>query len=129
MPLPFWASEPLPEMAPAKVTSSLRLKARAALLVTLPANAPDVPPLPICSVPAATMVPPEWVAAPVRISVPLPFWVSVPAPEMAPAKVTSSVRLKTRPAPEARTTSPLIAPVVPALPICSVPPVTVVPPV
>ncbi len=60
------------------------------------------------------------------VSVPDPAWVTEPEPEMVPSKVTSSERLKTR-APSLAT-SPVMAPVLPPLPICSVPAEMVVPP-
>jgi hypothetical protein len=47
---------------------------------------PDAPPAPTCSVPALMVVVPEYVLAPVRISVPIKS-VSPPVPEAAPAKV------------------------------------------
>ena len=58
VPEPSWVSAPVPETVPAKVTRSERLKASVPLLATLPAMLPVVPPAPICSVPAAMVVPP-----------------------------------------------------------------------
>jgi hypothetical protein len=58
VPLPIWLTDPAPEMTPSKVSASERLKASAALLVTLPMMEPLVPPLPSCSVPALIVVPP-----------------------------------------------------------------------
>ena len=72
MPLPFCVSAPAPEMSPAKVTRSVRLKERVApaATATSPLMLPVVAPLPICSVPAETVVPPSYVLVPVRMSVP-----------------------------------------------------------
>ena len=58
VPAPALVNEPDPEIAPAKVRSSERSKARAALLVIFPAMLPVAPPAPICSVPAEMVVPP-----------------------------------------------------------------------
>jgi len=57
-PVPACVREPLPVIAPAKETTSLRLKTSPALLVMLPATLPAVPPSPICRVPALIVVPP-----------------------------------------------------------------------
>jgi hypothetical protein len=79
------------------------------------------------------VVPPEYVLFPERLSVPLPFWVSTPVPEITEAKsvpwVTVLLRLKI--------SVPLFVmelleerlPAAPPLPIWSVPPVIVVAPV
>ena len=74
-------------IAPAKVESSLRLKIRAPLSVTLPLSEPVVPPAPTCNVPAEITVPPEWVAPAERMSVPEPDCVSTPVPDNAPDRV------------------------------------------
>ena len=58
VPVPDWVSDPVPETMPAKVTLSERLKTNVPLFVTLPMIEPDVPPLPICRVPALMVVPP-----------------------------------------------------------------------
>ena len=56
---PLTETLPVPLMALATVTASLRLKLSAALLVTdPPPKVPDVAPLPICSVPALMVVVP-----------------------------------------------------------------------
>ena len=58
MPVPELGERPVPEMTPAKVRASARLKISVPLLVTLPVIEPVVPPLPICRVPALIVVPP-----------------------------------------------------------------------
>ena len=58
MPLPSWTSTPLPETVPLKATLSDRLNASVAVFATSPMIEPDVPPLPICSVPWRMAVPP-----------------------------------------------------------------------
>ena len=92
---------------------------------TSPAIEP-VAPLPICSVPALIVVPPEYVLAPVRIVVPAPAWFSVPVPLTTPAYVRELLRLKISAL--LSVMLPATAPVVPPLPICSVPALIVVPP-
>src|SRR5437762_3353461 len=82
VPEPDWVKEPEPETTPAKVMESERLKASAALFVTLPAMLPVVPPLPTCRTPAEMVVPPVYVLLPVRMSLPVPLLVTVPVPEM-----------------------------------------------
>lgn len=58
-PEPLMLTAPAPAIALAMVTLSERLKARVPLLVTAPApREPDVPPLPICKVPALMVVAP-----------------------------------------------------------------------
>ena len=64
-------------VAPLDVTIGLHLGAAAIV--------PDVP-LPICSVPAETVVP-AYVLAAVSVVVPVPDWVTPPAPEMTPEAV------------------------------------------
>ena len=93
----------------------------------LPAIAPLVPPLPICSVPALIVVMPAYVLFAVKTRMLAPLLVSAPLPLITPSNVTVSLRLKLSVA--LSTTSPSIEPVVPPLPICSVPALTVVPPV
>ncbi|GJD43419.1 hypothetical protein AFCDBAGC_1271 [Methylobacterium cerastii] len=67
---------------------------------------------------------------PVNVRVPLPLCRSKPAPETPPAKVIASPRLNASVLVLAlRATSPTIEPVVPPVPICSVPVEIVVPPV
>ena len=57
--LPDFVTAPVPEIAPANETESLRLKVSVALLVTSPAMTPAVEPAPTLSVPAEIVVPPE----------------------------------------------------------------------
>jgi hypothetical protein len=57
--LPDLVTAPVPEIAPAKLTESLRLKTSVALFVTSPTIAPTVPPAPTLRVPALIAVPPE----------------------------------------------------------------------
>jgi len=52
-------------------------------------------------IPAFTLVPPAKVLALVRVSVPAPPLLKLPAPEMIPAYVVSATGLKSRVAPEA----------------------------
>jgi len=66
------ARPPVPETTVARLRSSDRLMARVPLFVTLPAIEPVVPPLPICSVPAEIVVPPDQVLAAARTVVPVP---------------------------------------------------------
>ena len=66
---------------------------------------------------------------PVRVVVPVPACVSVPLPLMTPATVSASLRLKIS-VPPLTTSGPAPSvPVVPPLPICSVPALIVVAPV
>ena len=58
VPAPCLSTEPVPLMTAAEGELSVRLKIRAALSMTLPVIEPVVPPLPICRVPAAMVVPP-----------------------------------------------------------------------
>ncbi len=58
LPLPFCVTLPVPEITPPKVSASERLNVSAALSTMLPATEPDVPPAPICKVPAVTVVSP-----------------------------------------------------------------------
>ena len=57
-PVPDFVKAPVPLIAPEKVNSSLRLKARVPLLFTLPVMLPLVLPAPSCKVPAEIVVPP-----------------------------------------------------------------------
>ena len=57
--LPDLATAPVPEITPAKVIASLRLKVSVALFVTLPTISPDVEPAPTLNVPALIVVPPK----------------------------------------------------------------------
>ncbi len=76
-------------------------------------------PVPLSSsVPALTVVAPVIVLPAVRFTVPEPFLVSVPPPEITPAWVKLPVRLKMS-AP-LLTMAPARLPVAPPLPICSV---------
>ncbi len=93
VPLPCCCSVPAPVMAPLWVMASLRLNTT--LLVALVLMAPDtlplVPPVPICSTPRSSTVPPVWVALPVMRSSPssrqVLARVSRPLPVMLPAQV------------------------------------------
>ena len=59
MPEPLKLTTPVPEMALPTVTASLRLKASVALSTTFSVpSVPEVPPLPICKVPAEMVVVP-----------------------------------------------------------------------
>jgi len=59
VPPPIWLTIPVPEMLFATVIVSLRLKASVALSTTLAVpSVPEVPPLPICSVPDEMVVVP-----------------------------------------------------------------------
>src|SRR4029079_4272951 len=91
-------------------------------------SVPVVPPLPICSVPALTVVAPLYVLAPVSVSVPAPSFVNAPVPLIALATANESLRLNVRAA--LFTTAPVPSvPIVPPLPIWSVPAeIVVVPP-
>ena len=103
-------------------------------IVTVLVPAPSAPELLILTVPAVTETLPPKVLAPLRsVTPPAPAWVTVPVPEITLAKsvpcVSVFVRLKTS---EAFVISALPGerePVVPPLPICSVPPFTMVGPV
>ena len=63
-------TRPLPEMAPAKLAASDRLKARVALFSTSPDSEPVSPPSPIRNVPAEIVVPPACPASPVMTEIP-----------------------------------------------------------
>ena len=126
VPVPFCAMPPPPDTVPENTRLSERAKASVPLVRTSPASEPVVPPSPIWSVPAAIVVPPAWVAAPVTTSVPAPCFVSDPLPEMSPPKVDVSERSKTS-APSLAT-SPESEPEVPPSPTLSVPYPIVVPP-
>src|SRR6185436_366306 len=79
-----------------------------ALLLTmppLPASEPVVPPLPICSVPAETVVAPVYVLVPDSVSAPVPILETEPAPLIAPAKTLVPTG-DTVSAPEPRVTAP-----------------------
>ncbi|MNV26685.1 hypothetical protein D3C71_1178100 [compost metagenome] len=58
MPVPVFVTLPTPLMLPAKAVPLARLKTSVAWLVTSPVMLPLLPPLPICKVPALTVVPP-----------------------------------------------------------------------
>ena len=68
--------DPEPLMLLAMVVSVLRLNNKVALSVMLPLILPELPPFPICSVPAEMVVTPVAVLAPVNVNVPLPVLVS-----------------------------------------------------
>ena len=74
VPPPSTETTPKPVTLPAYPEASERLKSSTVngSRKVLPASAPVVPPLPICSVPPLTMLPPSAVFAPVRMSVPPP---------------------------------------------------------
>ena len=60
VPVPIWFTVPVPEMAPATVSASDRLKVRMLLSTTAPVpRVPVVPPAPTWSVPAEMVVVPE----------------------------------------------------------------------
>ena len=59
IPVPACTRAPVPEIVPAKATSSDRSKRSVPPLTTSPAIDPMAPPSPICSVPAAIVVGPE----------------------------------------------------------------------
>ena len=82
---PDFVTAPEPEIAPAKVTESLRLNVNVPLLTTSPAITPAVDPAPTVMPPAEIVVPPEYVFVPVSDRTPLPCFVSEPVPEMMPA--------------------------------------------
>ena len=84
-------------------------------------------PLPICSVPNATVVAPLYVFAAVRIVVPAPCCRSVPLPLIRLPTVITSLRLKTS-APLSVTLPVPRLPAAPPAPTCSVPAVIVVTP-
>ena len=126
-----------------------RVPAAAMLIALEPAIAPVVP-LPICKVPALALVAPVKVFAAVSVVVPLPDWVTTPAPEMMPEAVNvpdwinctvpasvmvfdsvepvASLSANVAPLDTLSALDDEIVPVVP-LPICSVPALTVVVPV
>ena len=79
-------------MAGAKVRSSERLKASAALLTIGPPTMPVVPPAPTCSVPALMVVVPVKVFAPLSVSRSVPSFVKpkpLPPSEITPLIVMS----------------------------------------
>ena len=68
-----------------------RLKTKAELLAMLPVMEPAVPPLPIESVPADTVVRPVNVLLPVSVSVPGPLKTKAPLPERSPPTLARSL--------------------------------------
>jgi hypothetical protein len=115
-------------MAFATVIASDLEKTSVPLSVIPPAPSdPTVLPLPTCRVPALIVVAPEFVLAPVNIKVPDPDCVSDPVPVMAVERMTVSERLKARVALSVIEPDPKV-PIVPALPIWSVPALIVVEP-
>ena len=84
-------------------------------------------PLPICSVPNATVVAPPYVFVAVKIVVPAPCCRSVPVPLIRLPTVITSLRLKTS-APLSVTEFVPRLPAAPPAPICKVPAVIVVTP-
>ena len=154
MPVPFWFSVPVPEMMPDSVCVFALMPFTAPLSITAFTNVslfarliasvapkftvveavfamdePTVAPLPICSVPKATVVAPVYVFAFVSTVVPVPCWRSVPVPLIRLPTEIASPRLKMS-APLSVTPAPPSVPVTPPLPTCSVPPrlIEVVPP-
>ena len=118
----------MPDNAPAMVMASLRLRIRSPLFTTAPEPVvPVVPPSPTCSVPAETVVTPEYVLAPDRVNVPEPDFVSAPVPEIVAVKATSSLRLWPR-VPLFTMADDASEPEVPPLPTCKVPASMVVEP-
>ena len=97
------------------------------LLIIFPAILPEVPPEPICKVPAETVVSPVYVLSPSKVSVFEANFVTVPVPLITPEYVCASERLKVTFA--LLTILPVTLPEVPPAPICKVPAETVVPPV
>ena len=86
-PLPFFTkTEPVPLMGLGIVTLSLWLNTSvfpAPVSMSVPvATLPVVPPLPICTVPAAMVSAPEKLLLLAMISTPLPFFVTPVAPAM-----------------------------------------------
>ena len=112
-----------------------RLNTRVALFVNalLEESAPKSPPAPICNVPASTSVAPVKVFAPERISVPAPNCSNEPVPVIIGAKSVPCVsvleRLKMSVA--LLVSAPRLdrEPLLPPLPISSVPALMVVAPV
>ena len=86
---------------------------------------PTVVPLPICSVPFATVVAPVYVFAAMSTVVPTPCCRSVPVPLIRFGTVIVSLRLKMS-APLSVTLPLPSVPLTPPLPICSVPPAAIV---
>ena len=131
LPVPACVKPPVPVIFCPTEILSLRLKARVPLLVTVAEvpNVPVVPPLPICNVPALIVVAPLQSLSADNVVVPEPACMTLPVPDiLAPTTKALSVRLKTR-SELLVITLELIAPEVPALPICKVPPLIVVVPV
>ena len=62
-----------------------------ALLTILPVTLPEVPPAPICKVPAETVVPPEYVLSALKVSVPDPCLVRLFPPAITFENVTFPV--------------------------------------
>ena len=79
--MPSCVTPPVPLTVPAKVWSSLRLKAKVARLATLPLNWPEVPPSPTLKVPPTNQVPPVCVRLPVSSVVPAAALTSTPEPD------------------------------------------------
>ena len=98
MPVPVWVRLPLPLMSVVaeRVTLSPWLKIRLPLskmLLVAPIEAP-LPPLPICSEPAAIVVAPMNVLLPVSVRTPVPACVRLPLPLIAPANEEARGRRK-----------------------------------
>jgi hypothetical protein len=121
--------------------------AKIPLIVVMPAIAPDPPrvapaetkrlsePVPeplvllTISVPVLTVVPPVKVLLPVSVSVPAPFFLRAPVPEIMVDTVRASLRLIANVPLLLMPLVEEIAPLVPPAPICSVPALIVVVPV
>ena len=88
VPAPFFVSVPVPLITPAYVTLSDRFQTKAALFTMSAVTEPDVPPLPICTVPALLVILPENVFAPVSSNVPAPVLPKPPLPEIAAGYVS-----------------------------------------
>ena len=128
MPAPAWVSEPVPLIAPAKVTASLRLNTSAALSTMSPANAAGG-----AAIADLQRAGADRRAAGIGVGAGEdqragPAWVSAPVPLITPPRSRVSLRLNTKRGVVGDVAEPTL-PVVPPLPICSVPALIVVPPV
>ena len=128
VPLPSCTKLPVPLITPAKVTESLRSKAKVPLSVTFPVMLPvvaTVTELQRSSTDRRTAG--VGVVAGQRSTCRYPSCTKLPVPLITPAKVTESLRSKARV--PLSVTLPVMLPLVPPLPSCSVPALIVVPPV
>src|SRR5258708_12517673 len=80
VPLPNCTRAPVPPIAPPKVTESLRSNAKVPLSVIFPEMLPLVPPLPISSVPAPNLLPPDQILFPLHLTILLPHSTTPPVP-------------------------------------------------